>query len=67
MILDADIIYVGGGDTVRMMEKWKEYNVNSYLKEAYEKGVVLSGISAGSICWFEFGHSDCDCFINNGQ
>lgn len=67
MILDADIIYVGGGDTVRMMEKWKEYNVDSYLKEAYEKGVVLSGISAGSICWFEFGHSDSDCFINNGQ
>lgn len=67
MILNADIIYVGGGDTVRMIEKWKEFNVHSYLKEAYEQGVVLSGISAGSICWFEFGHSDSDSFINEKQ
>lgn len=67
MILNADIIYVGGGDTVRMIEKWKEYNLPSYLQEAYEQGTVLSGISAGSICWFEFGHSDSDSFINQGQ
>jgi dipeptidase E len=67
MILSADIIYVGGGDTVRMLEKWKEFNVHSYLQEAYDKGIVLSGISAGSICWFKFGHSDGDSFINKGQ
>lgn len=64
-ILNADIIYVGGGDTLRMIKKWKAYKVDLYLKEAYEKGIVLSGISAGSICWFEFGHSDSDFFINN--
>lgn len=67
MIVNADIIYVGGGDTVRMMEKWKAYNVHLYLQEAYEKGIVLSGISAGSICWFNFGHSDSDSFVNKGQ
>lgn len=67
MILNSDIIYVGGGDTVRMIEKWKDYKVDLYLKEAYKKGIVLSGISAGSICWFEFGHSDSDSFINKGQ
>lgn len=67
IILNSDIIYVGGGDTVRMMEKWKEHKVDIYLKEAYNKGIILSGLSAGSICWFEFGHSDSDSFKNNGQ
>lgn len=66
-ILSADIVYVGGGDTARMMEKWKEYKIEVYLKEAYEKGIVLSGLSAGSICWFVFGHSDSDFFLNQGQ
>lgn len=56
--MDSDIIYVGGGNTENMMEKWREYQVDEYLKMAYEKGVVLSGISAGSICWFIAGHSD---------
>jgi dipeptidase E len=57
-ILSADLIYVGGGDTERMLEIWKEKNVDEYLREAYNRGTVLSGLSAGSICWFEFGHSD---------
>ncbi len=57
-ILNSDIIYVGGGNTKFMMEVWKEYGVDSCLREAFEKGVVLSGLSAGSICWFLSGHSD---------
>ncbi|MGL4737287.1 MAG: Type 1 glutamine amidotransferase-like domain-containing protein [Cellulosilyticaceae bacterium] len=65
-ILGADIIYVGGGDTVRMMERWQESKVDVYLKEAYDKGTVLSGLSAGSICWFAFGHSDSESFHSNG-
>jgi dipeptidase E len=48
LILGADIVYVGGGDTVRMMEKWSETGVDAALKEAYRRGVVLSGLSAGS-------------------
>ena len=66
MILGADIIYVGGGNTKKMMAIWKELSVDEYLKEAYEKGIVLSGLSAGSICWFKAGHSDSDT-LENGE
>ena len=62
MIKDADIIYVGGGNTVSMMEKWKEHDVDKYLLEAYQEGKILSGISAGAICWFSYGHSDSESF-----
>ena len=57
-ILSADIIYVGGGDTERMLDIWQSKQVNKYLAEAYQKDIVLSGLSAGSICWFKYGHSD---------
>lgn len=57
-ILSADIVYAGGGNTFKMMKIWKKFNVNNILKEAYEKGVVLSGLSAGAICWFKHGNSD---------
>lgn len=57
-ILSSDIIYVGGGNTVRMMEIWRENKVDKYLKEAYKNNIVLSGLSAGSICWFQKGHSE---------
>ncbi len=65
-ILNSDIIYVGGGNTKKMMNIWKEKNVDTFLKSAYEKGIVLSGLSAGSICWFKWGHSDSD-IIENGD
>ena len=63
-ILDqADIIYVGGGDTRTMMETWKQYSLDKKLKEIYEKdAAVLAGLSAGAICWFRSGHSDSDSF-----
>ena len=60
LIQSADIIYVGGGNTKRMMQVWRQHLVDVYLKEAYEKGVILSGLSAGAICWFDYGHSDSD-------
>ena len=63
-ILDADIIYVGGGDTLKMMKIWKKNGIDKILKEAYKKGVVLSGLSAGSICWFKWGNSDSKRFTN---
>ena len=53
-IFSADIIYVGGGDTTFMLKIWKELGVDKLLYEAYNKGIVLSGISAGAICWFEY-------------
>ncbi|MGO3018984.1 MAG: Type 1 glutamine amidotransferase-like domain-containing protein [Anaerococcus sp.] len=56
----TDIIYVGGGNTAYMMEVWKEYAVDKALIRAYKSGKVLSGLSAGSICWFIAGHSDSE-------
>lgn len=55
----ADLIYVGGGDTISMMQVWKKYGVDEKLKKIYENDLaVLTGISAGAICWFHCGHSD---------
>lgn len=59
-IENADIIYVGGGNTSYMMEVWREYSVDKALIRAYISGKVLSGLSAGSICWFIAGHSDSE-------
>lgn len=63
-ILSTDIVYVGGGNTLKMLRIWKRYGVDKVLKKAWEKGVVLSGLSAGSICWFQGGSSDSRRFRN---
>jgi len=57
-ILKSDIIYVGGGNTLKMMNIWKKKGIDKILKKAYKQNIVLSGISAGSICWFKYGNSD---------
>lgn len=57
-ILGSDAVYVGGGNTWRMMRIWRMRGVDMVLKEAYRRGIVLSGLSAGAICWFRFGNSD---------
>ncbi len=59
-IENADIIYVGGGNTQYMMKVWEEYGVDKALIRAYKSGKVLAGLSAGSICWFIAGHSDSE-------
>lgn len=61
-IISSDIIYVGGGNTRKMIEVWKNYEVDKFLIEAYQKGKILCGLSAGSICWFKSGHSDSESF-----
>ncbi|MBI5347377.1 MAG: peptidase E [Candidatus Aenigmarchaeota archaeon] len=63
-ILGADIIYVGGGNTLKMVKLWRRLGVDKLLKTAWQRGIVLCGISAGSICWFESGHSDSMSFYN---
>lgn len=63
-ISSADIIYVGGGNTLLMMRIWRRLGVDHLLEAAYENGTVLAGISAGSICWFDSGHSDSMSFYN---
>ena len=57
-IKEADIIYIGGGDTIKLLENIKEYNIDILLKEAYEDGVVLAGMSAGAILLSKDGFSD---------
>lgn len=54
----ADIIYVGGGDTAYMLEEWKKSGLDKMILDAYDRGVVICGLSAGAICWFEKAHSD---------
>lgn len=63
-ILKADIIYVGGGNTLRMMIIWRRLGVDKFLKEAHKKGIVLSGLSAGAACWFKYALSDSRKFKN---
>ena len=54
----ADVIYVGGGDTVFMIESWKQSGLLPLIKDAYERGVILAGLSAGAICWFSDIYTD---------
>lgn len=63
-ILSADIVYVGGGNSLKMMKRWRFLGVDKILKQAWSEGVILCGISAGSICWYESGHSDSMSFYN---
>jgi len=57
-ILTQDIIYVGGGNTKSMLAVWRDWKLDIILKKAYESGIILSGVSAGAICWFEKGITD---------
>jgi peptidase E len=52
-ILQQDIIYVGGGSTRNMLLIWENWGFDEILKKAYEKGIILAGLSAGSNSWFE--------------
>jgi len=54
----ADIIYISGGNTRNMLAIWEVAGVTPLLRAAWERGVVLAGVSAGAICWFEHGHTD---------
>ncbi len=57
-LLDQDVIYVGGGNTANMLELWRTHGVDTALREAWEAGVILTGLSAGSLCWYEEGVTD---------
>ena len=57
-LLSKDIIYVGGGNTFYMLEIWEKNNLIEIFKEAYNKGIILSGVSAGAVCWFDWILSD---------
>ena len=54
----ADFLYVGGGDTVFMLDQWKKSGLLQFVRDAYDRGVLVAGLSAGAICWFEEMYSD---------
>ena len=57
-IQKQDVIFVGGGNTKSMLAVWKDWGLDQILKQAYDRGCVMSGVSAGAICWFENGLTD---------
>lgn len=63
-IFSSNIIYIGGGNTARMMRIFKRTHVNEYLKIAYDKGIILTGLSAGAMVYFTNGYSDSNRSTN---
>lgn len=57
-IVDQDVVFVGGGNTANMLALWRVHRLDTALREAWQSGVVLAGVSAGAICWFEAGVTD---------
>tara|TARA_B100001113_G_C20969876_1_gene561304 strand:- start:17 stop:712 length:696 start_codon:yes stop_codon:yes gene_type:complete len=58
LIQKQDVIFVGGGNTKSMLAVWRDWGLDLILNEAYESGTIMSGVSAGAICWFEKGITD---------
>lgn len=57
-IMRQDVIYVGGGNTRNMLLIWRDRGMDAVLQQALDAGIVLTGVSAGSICWFKQGVTD---------
>ena len=58
VLLSSDIIYVGGGNTMSMLGVFSAWGLDQVLREAHQMGILLSGVSAGMICWFHSGITD---------
>ena len=57
-LLSQDVIWVGGGSVANLLAVWRVHRVDEVLREAWERGIVLAGVSAGSICWHVGGTTD---------
>jgi dipeptidase E len=57
-VLEQDVVYVGGGNTVSLLAVWRAHGLDAVLREAWEAGIVLCGSSAGMNCWFEASTTD---------
>ena len=57
-IMKQDVVFVGGGNTKSMLAIWNDWGLSASLNDAYNKGVIMSGVSAGAICWFTSGITD---------
>jgi dipeptidase E len=51
-LLDQDVIYVGGGSVLSLLGAWRAHGLDAVLRKAWRRGIVLCGLSAGSLCWF---------------
>jgi peptidase E len=58
LLLSQDVIFVGGGSVANMVAVWRVHGLDRIMRRAWESGVVLSGVSAGAICWFDGGTTD---------
>ena len=58
LLTGADLVWVGGGSVANLLALWRLHGVDSAMREAWENGVILSGVSAGSICWHTGGTTD---------
>jgi dipeptidase E len=54
-LLSQDLVYVGGGSVISLLGTWSAHGVDRMLRRAWKAGVVMTGLSAGSLCWFEHG------------
>src|SRR5687767_8451201 len=57
-VAEQDVFYVGGGSTANMLAIWRTHGLDELLRNAWRRGAVMSGISAGMLCWFEGGLTD---------
>jgi dipeptidase E len=58
VVLEQDIVLVGGGNTANMLAIWRTHGFDAVLREAWQRDILLTGWSAGAICWFEAGVTD---------
>ena len=58
LVLGQDIVLVTGGNTANALAIWRAHGFDTVLREAWEHGILLTGVSAGMICWFEHGVTD---------
>lgn len=57
-VAEQDIFYVGGGSTLHLLALWRAHGLDRLLRQAWERGAVLCGVSAGMNCWFEASNTD---------
>ena len=58
LLMDQDIIFVGGGSVANMLAVWRVHGLDQVMRRAWEAGIILTGVSAGAICWFSGGTTD---------
>jgi peptidase E len=54
----SDLVWVGGGSVANLLAVWRVHGVDAAMREAWTKGVILAGVSAGSLCWHDGGTTD---------